>query len=169
VDRTAASGDWGTVEWGVDQKGRLPSRDAFNALVDGDRAKLLTLFRRLASQGRIMNREQFKKLGDRAKGEASDYFEFKSYQHRFIGDFREPVVRVEHVLGGNSGPGQVNFSDYRAKVHGQILEGRKGRFVITAYTRKKGDNLSPSDIDRAVRLMHENDAWEQKRRTVATK
>lgn len=125
MDRTAAAGTWGRVEWGVDARGRLPARDAFCALDEGKRSKILPLFRLLAETGKIQNREKFRLLGERAKGEAKRYWEFKSYQDRFLGNFK---------------PG--------------------GRFVITAYTLKKTDKLSPEDIDRTVRVMHENDTWE---------
>lgn len=126
MDRTAAKGDWGTVEWGVDQREKLPARDAFRGLSEADRSKILSLFKLLAVKGRINNREKFRQLGQKAKGEAQHYWEFKSFQDRFIGDFR---------------PGR--------------------RFVVTAYAHKKADKLDAADIERAVRVMHENVAWEE--------
>jgi hypothetical protein len=42
------------------------------------------LFQRLADFGKISNQEKFKGLGKKGAG----LFEFKSFQDRFIGDFR---------------------------------------------------------------------------------
>ena len=77
-------GSWGTVEWAVDSRGRMPARDFFLQLGDGDRAKVLALFNRLAQEGRINNKEKFKSLGERGAG----LWEFKSFQVRLLGDFR---------------------------------------------------------------------------------
>jgi hypothetical protein len=114
----------------VNARGGLPAREAFNSLDESDRAKVLTLFKYLADQGRINNREKFQQLGaERTKGEAGRYWEFKSFQDRFIGDFR---------------PGK--------------------RFLVAAYVKKKGGNLPLEVLERAVRVMHENDAWEENER-----
>ncbi len=58
------------------------------SLSEGDQARVLALFRRLAETGRIVNREKFKKLGSMAAGGGSEIWEFKSFQVRFLGDFR---------------------------------------------------------------------------------
>jgi hypothetical protein len=68
----------------VDEKGTLPAKLDFEILSPADRAKIFSLFRRLADSGTISNREKFKSLG--TKG--AHLWEFKSFQDRFIGDFR---------------------------------------------------------------------------------
>jgi hypothetical protein len=45
---------------------------------------VLALFQILGETGKILNREKFKGLGEQGLG----LFEFKSFQIRFIGDFR---------------------------------------------------------------------------------
>src|SRR6266545_5870946 len=82
--RVAVRGTWGTVEWAETASGREPAFDFFGTLDVPDQAKVLALFQRLAEAGRIMNAEKFKGLGEQGLG----LFEFKSFQIRFIGDFR---------------------------------------------------------------------------------
>lgn len=79
---------------------------------------MAALFQRFADKGDIANREHFKCLG-KAGG---NLWEFKSFQLRFLGDYR---------------PG--------------------GRFVIAHGLRKKKNDLDPSDIARANRILGEND------------
>ena len=88
MTRTAAEGTWGKVEWATDGTGKMPARSYYLALSDNDTAKIVKIFQRFANQGFITNKEQFKKLGSKAKGEGSELWEFKSFQHRFLGDFR---------------------------------------------------------------------------------
>ncbi|MCZ6479261.1 MAG: hypothetical protein O6929_02470, partial [candidate division NC10 bacterium] len=84
----AAQGAWGKVEWAVDEKGNMPAREFYLGLTDRDKAKVNTLFGRLAEFGEIRNREKFKQLGAKAGQQAQGLWEFKSFQVRFIGDFR---------------------------------------------------------------------------------
>jgi len=72
------------VEWATDGRGNLPAREYYRSLDEEDRAKMNALFGRLAAFGQISNREKFKNL----KPTAPDLWEFKSFQLRFIGDFR---------------------------------------------------------------------------------
>lgn len=88
--REAASGPWGRVIWAEDASGGSPARDFFISLPVGDQTKVMALLKRMAETGQIQNREKFKKVGD--------LFEFKSFQIRFIGDFR--VGRVFVVAHG---------------------------------------------------------------------
>jgi hypothetical protein len=83
-NRVAARGSWGTVEWAMDARGQEPAYTFFLALHESYRAKMVALFTRLAATGQIPNREKFKALGAQGLG----LFEFKSFQVRFIGDFR---------------------------------------------------------------------------------
>ena len=72
------------MEWDVDANGSIAAKTHFENLNDADAAKVAPLFQRLSDFGKISNREKFKGLGR----EGADLFEFKSFQDRFIGDFR---------------------------------------------------------------------------------
>jgi hypothetical protein len=72
------------VEWAVRANGSLAAKTDFDNLVEEDRAKVFSLFRRLADSGAISNREKFKNLGS----QGAHLWEFKAFQDRFIGDFR---------------------------------------------------------------------------------
>lgn len=61
-----------TVVWAVNASGEMPARDFFLSQSDGDRAKLLALFKRLADFGLINDREKFKKLGDKAGAQGKE-------------------------------------------------------------------------------------------------
>lgn len=93
-DRTAARGTWGTVEWALDARLRMPAREFFLALDAADQRKVAALFQWLASEGRVPNREKFKGLGVQGGG----LWEFKSHQIRLLGDFR-PGARFVVALG----------------------------------------------------------------------
>lgn len=107
----------------------MPARDYYLALPGKDQAKILPLFQIFANRGLIQNGEKFKKLGSKAKGKGSELWEFKSFQHRFLCDYRQ-----------------------------------NGRFIIAiiAYAlQKKRDNLPKPDIEKAVRILQENDQREE--------
>ena len=76
------------MEWAVDSRGDLPARKVYLSLLDKNKAKVDALFRRLAESGPILNREKFRQLGEKAGTKARGLWEFKSFQIRFIGDFR---------------------------------------------------------------------------------
>lgn len=88
MTRIVVDGSWGTVEWGLNLEGEMPARDYYLHLEVSDQAKILSLFRIFADRGLIHNREKFKKLGNKAKGEGAELWEFKSFQNRFLGDYR---------------------------------------------------------------------------------
>jgi hypothetical protein len=78
--RLAERGDWGTVEYVVRRNGRSLASEFIEGLNLPDRAKLATLFQRMARVGTIRHPQKFKKV--------SGYiFEFKSFQVR-IGSFQ---------------------------------------------------------------------------------
>ena len=129
MTQIAVKGEWGRVEWASDKNANMPARDYYLALPGKDQAKILPLFQLLANKGFIQNREKFKKLGKRAKGEGSELWEFKSFQHRFLGDFRP-----------------------------------NGRFIIAYALQKKSDDLPKPDIEKAVRILKENDQREKRMR-----
>jgi|SRR5215203_5208572 len=80
----AVKGEKLTVEWAIDSRGRTPALKYFKALEKKDQQKMISLFKRLADAGVIVNRKQFKSLGDKGEG----LWEFKDFQQRFLGDFR---------------------------------------------------------------------------------
>lgn len=85
----AASGSWGTVEWAALRGDAIPqAREFYLAQSESDKAKLLVLFQRLAEVGRFSNTEKFKQLGEKAGKQGKGLWEFKSFQLRFLGDFR---------------------------------------------------------------------------------
>ncbi len=101
-----ARGAWGTVEWAIDSRGRMPARDLYLGLPSGDKAKVSSLFNRLAGFGRISNREKFNQLGEKAGPKGRKLWEFKSFQIRFIGDFR-PGSRFVVAHGTDSKKARV--------------------------------------------------------------
>ena len=82
-------GEWGQVEWATDGNGNRTALSYYPKLADRDKAKINALLKLLADLGFIDNREKFKKLGSKAKGEGSELWEFKSFQLRFLGDYRQ--------------------------------------------------------------------------------
>lgn len=80
----AVAGEKFTVEWATDSRDRMPALEYFNTLKKEERQRLMMLFKRLADNGDIANREHFKCLGE--KGER--LWEFKHFQLRFLGDYR---------------------------------------------------------------------------------
>ncbi len=62
----------------------MPAKQFFDNLGPQDQRKLMVLFQWLADQGRIFNREKFKKI----EGTVG-LFEFKSFQIRMPGFFTE--------------------------------------------------------------------------------
>lgn len=94
VNPVAVRGPKLTVEWAVDSRGRMPALDFFQDLALKERQKILALFKRLADHGDIANREHFKSLGK----SGDNLWEFKSFQLRFLGDYR-PGGRFVVALG----------------------------------------------------------------------
>lgn len=90
MERVAARGAWGTVEWAVTVSGDVvAARAEFLALSEENQAKVNAIFKLLAETGRVINHDKFRRLGEKSKGkDAQKLFEFKSFQDRFIGDFR---------------------------------------------------------------------------------
>lgn len=66
------------VELVLRQDGGCPAQEFLDRLPPEKRAKILALIRRLADDGRIANRQKFKKIED------TDFFEFKGSQTRVV-------------------------------------------------------------------------------------
>ena len=87
--QNAARGRWGTILWAGIPPGSVPqAREFYLGLDDGDKAKCLKLFQWLADEGKIINREKFRALGQEYGPVGRGLFEFKSCQIRFLGGFR---------------------------------------------------------------------------------
>ncbi len=69
-------GKFHTVELAVTANGRCPGKEFLESLAKGDRAKVLKIIERLADEGKVASREQFKKI------EGEDFFELKKFQIR---------------------------------------------------------------------------------------
>ncbi len=98
-------GKFYTVEFAVTANGRCPAKKFLNGLSKDDRGKILRVIKRQADEGKVTNREQFKKI------EGEDFFEFKNFQirmpcyfhragrliltHGFIK--KEPWIRPEEI------------------------------------------------------------------------
>jgi phage-related protein len=79
-----------TIAYAVDNKGRSPGKEFFDALPLQDQAKLMRLFELLGNQGGIYNAEKFKNLKE-------GFFEFKSFQIRMLCRFLPGgVVLITH-------------------------------------------------------------------------
>ena len=118
----AASGTWGIVVWaGVSPGSISQARKFFLELDERDRAKSFKLFQWLAEFGTIRNPEKFKPLGEHYGPAGRDLFEFKSFQIRFLGDFR-PQCRFIIALGMRKKKDRHDKSDLEA-----------ARTILTAY------------------------------------
>jgi hypothetical protein len=73
-------GAYYSIEWGLDKAGTCQARDYYNALDEGDRAKALALFKRMADVGKIYDTAKFTK-------ETEKLYVFKPQPHRFFSFF----------------------------------------------------------------------------------
>jgi phage-related protein len=81
--QTLCSGRKFTIEFAVRSNGTMPAKDFYdNELSEEERSKLKPPFTRLADDGRVDNRERFKKVEG-----TEELFEFKSHQVRILGFF----------------------------------------------------------------------------------
>jgi len=74
--RSYTKGKFHTVELAITANGRCPAKKFLNGLSKDDREKILRVIKRLADEGKVTNREQFKKI------EGEDFFELKNFQIR---------------------------------------------------------------------------------------
>ena len=86
--KIVASGAWGLVAYAVLSGGACPAEDFMDGLLSDEKGKryhatLMKHFQRMATQGRITNETQFKKL----QGVRPTLVEFKAHQARVIGFF----------------------------------------------------------------------------------
>ncbi|MEW6657038.1 MAG: type II toxin-antitoxin system RelE/ParE family toxin [Thermodesulfobacteriota bacterium] len=80
-------GKFHTVELAVTANGRCPGKEFLKSLSITDRTKILKIIERLANEGKVASREQFKKI------EGENFFEFKKFQIR-IPCYFQPGGRI---------------------------------------------------------------------------
>lgn len=73
--KVVARGSLRTIAYATGANGSMPAKDLIEGLDESDQRKIAALFQRMADQGKVANREQFKKVED-------DLFEFKKHQTR---------------------------------------------------------------------------------------
>ena len=61
-DKIVATGRWGTIEYAFESDGSMPAKKYYESLEIADKAKLLTLFQRLAACGKIYDKSKFNHL-----------------------------------------------------------------------------------------------------------
>lgn len=69
-------GKFHPMELTIAANGRCPAKKFLDGLSKIDREKILRIIKRLADEGKVANRQQFKKI------EGEDFFEFKNFQIR---------------------------------------------------------------------------------------
>ena len=69
-------GKFYTVELAITANGKCPGKKFLDSLSESNRAKIIRTIRRLADEGKVVNRKQFKKI------EGEDFYEFKNFQIR---------------------------------------------------------------------------------------
>jgi hypothetical protein len=75
TDNFVARGAWGEVRYAIDAHGQMPAKAFVEGLSEENVRKVYALFRRMAQDGKIVNREKFRK-------ERGEIFAFKSFQIR---------------------------------------------------------------------------------------
>jgi hypothetical protein len=69
-------GKFHSVELAITANSRCPGKKFLEGLSKLDRERILRIIKRLAYEGKVANRQQFKKI------EGEDFFEFKNFQIR---------------------------------------------------------------------------------------
>ena len=102
-------GKFHRVELAITSNGRCPGKKFLDGLSKVDREKILRIIKRLADEGEVTNREQFKKI------EGEKFFEFKNFQIRmpcyFHADGRVIITHGFLKKGDSIEPEQI----YRMK------------------------------------------------------
>src|SRR5436190_24366791 len=74
-DMLVATGNWGEVRYAARRDKSMPAKEFYDSLSKSDQAKVNNLYRRMAEEGRISNREKFKQV-------EGALFAFKSFRVR---------------------------------------------------------------------------------------
>lgn len=73
----AYEGSQFNIEWYYTEDGELPALEYFNSLDDDDKIKTLDLFKLMATEGKIFNKQKFRNEHDKI-------YAFKPKPHRFM-------------------------------------------------------------------------------------
>lgn len=65
------------IEWYYTKEGKIPALDYFNALNEDDKIKAINLFKLMATEGKIFNKQKF-------RNEHDQIYAFKPQPHRFM-------------------------------------------------------------------------------------
>jgi len=99
-------GQFYKVELAITANGRCPGNKFLDSLSKLDREKILRIIKRLANEGKVVNREQFKKI------EGTDFYEFKNSQIRmpcyFHADRRVIITHGFIKKGDSIEPEQID-------------------------------------------------------------
>jgi hypothetical protein len=94
------------VELARTANGRFPAKKFLDGLSKLDREKILRIIKRLADEGKVANRQQFKKI------EGEEFFEFKNFQIRmpcyFHADGRVIITHGFIKKGDSIEPEQID-------------------------------------------------------------
>lgn len=77
-----------------------------------------------------------------------------------LADAGEIASREQFKNLGRSGGGLWEFKRFQLRFLGDYRPG--GRFVVAHGVRKKRDDLNPSDIEKAIRILAEHDEREKR-------
>jgi len=98
-------GKFHTIELAITVNGRCPGKKFLASLSKLDREKIFRIIKRLADEGKVTNRQQFKKI------EGEDFFEFKNFQIRmpcyFLADGRVIITHGFIKKGESINPEQI--------------------------------------------------------------
>ena len=99
-------GQFYKVELAITANGRCPGNKFLDSLSKLDREKILRIIKRLANEGKVANRQQFKKI------EGEEFFEFKNFQIRmpcyFHADGRVIITHGFIKKGDSIEPEQID-------------------------------------------------------------
>jgi hypothetical protein len=95
-----------TVELAFTANGKCPAKKFLDGLSKLDKEKILRIIKRLANEGKVTNRQQFKKI------EGEEFFEFKNFQIRmpcyFHADGRVIITHGFIKKGDSIEPEQID-------------------------------------------------------------
>jgi hypothetical protein len=99
-------GKFYAVELAITTNGRCPGKKFLDGLSKLNREKILRVIKRLSVEGKVTNRQQFKKI------EGEDFFEFKNFQIRmpcyFSTDGRVIITHGFNKKGDSIEPKQID-------------------------------------------------------------
>ncbi len=114
------SGSVFTLEWYFNPKGKSQAQEYYQGLEEGERRKVLFLFKRMGDVGKIMDETKFRNEGDKV-------FAFKPQPYRFLSFFvvgHKIIVtnafhkKTDKLPAGEKGSALEAMSDYVKRTEG---------------------------------------------------